>query len=155
LGNRYIFGASFDGNLSFSDKLSLRGDLNIIEAAKSKKYGPLPSISPLFGNLLLTYQKEVWFASLRYQFNGSKSPDDYSEGGEDGLDETPLISEFPELYAGTPAWTELSFLTQYQWNEKIYLTMGMDNIFDVHYRSFASGISAPGRNFKLGLNVQF
>src|SRR6056300_652854 len=155
LGNRYIFGASFDGNLSFSDKLSLRGDLNIIEAAKSTKYGPLPSISRLFGNLLLTYQKEVWFASLRYQFNGSKSPDDYSEGGEDGLDETPLISEFPELYAGTPAWTEMSFLTQYQWNEKIYLTMGMDNIFDVHYRSFASGISALGRNFKLGLNVQF
>jgi outer membrane receptor protein involved in Fe transport len=33
--------------------------------------------------------------------------------------------------------------------------MGLDNIFDVHYRSFASGISAPGRNFKLGVNIQF
>ena len=52
LGNRYIFGASFDGNFSFTDQLSLRGDLNIIEAAKSKKYGPLPSISPVFGNLV-------------------------------------------------------------------------------------------------------
>ena len=155
LGDRYIFGGSIDGNFSFTDQLSLRGDLNIIEAAKSKKYGPLPSISPVFGNLVLTYQKEAWFASMRYQFSGSKAPEDYSEGGEDGLDETPLISEDPLLYAGTPAWSELSFLSQYQWSDKIYLRMGLDNIFDVHYRSFASGISAPGRNFKLGVNIQF
>ena len=119
------------------------------------KYGPLPSISPVFGNLVLTYQKEAWFASMRYPFSGSKAPEDYSEGGEDGLDETPLISEDPDLYAGTPAWSELSFLSQYQWNDKIHLRMGLDNIFDVHYRSFASGISAPGRNFKLGVNIQF
>jgi hemoglobin/transferrin/lactoferrin receptor protein len=92
---------------------------------------------------------------MRYQFSGSKAPEDYSEGGEDGLDETPLISEDPDLYAGTPAWSELSFLSQYQWNDKIHLRMGLDNIFDVHYRSFASGISAPGRNFKLGVNIQF
>ena len=64
LGNRYILGVSIDGNFSFTDKLSLRGDLNIIEAAKSMKYGPLPSISPVFGNLVLTYQKEAWFASI-------------------------------------------------------------------------------------------
>jgi len=155
LGDRYIFGGSIDGNFSFTDQLSLRGDLNIIQAAKSKKYGPLPSISPVFGNLVLTYQKEAWFASMRYQFSGSKALEDYSEGGEDGLDETPLISEDPDLYAGTPAWSELSFLSQYQWNDKIHLRMGLDNIFDVHYRSFASGISAPGRNFKLGVNIQF
>ncbi len=155
LGNRYLFGGSLDGNLTFSENLSLRGDLNFIEAAKSKQYGPLPSISPVFGNLLLTYKKEAWFASLRYQFSGPKDPEDYSEGGEDGLEETPLISESLGLYAGTPAWSELSFLTQYQCNEKIHFRIGLDNIFDVHYRSFASGVSAPGRNLKLGVHIQF
>ena len=155
LGDRYLFGASIDGNVSFSNTLSLRGDLNIIEALKSDRYGPLPSISPLFGNLLLSYEKENWFASLRYQFNGRKDPRDYSDGGEDGLEETPLLSTSPIIYAGTPAWTELSILTQYQWNKQVFVRLGLDNIFDVHYRSFASGISAPGRNLKLGLNVRF
>ncbi len=155
LGNRYLFGASLDGNISLTSNFLLKGDLSIIEALKNKQYGPLPSISPIFGSLLLTYQKNNWFTSLRYQFSGSKDPDDYSDGGEDGLEETPLISESEGLYAGTPSWSELSLLTQYQLSQKIHLRLGLDNIFDVHYRSFASGISAPGRNFKLGVNISF
>ena len=154
LGNRYLFGGSLDGNLTFSEYLSLRADINLIEAVKSDQYGPLPSISPLFGNLLLTYNKKDWFTSLRYQFSGAKDPEDYSFGGEDGLEETPQIPGSTNLFAGTPAWTEFSFLTQYQWNEKIRIRLGLDNIFDVHYRSFASGVSAPGRNLKLGINIQ-
>ena len=154
LGNRYLFGGSLDGNLTFSEYLSLRTDINLIEAVKSDQYGPLPSISPLFGNLLLTYNKKDWFTSLRYQFSGAKDPEDYSFGGEDGLEETPQIPGSTNLFAGTPAWTEFSFLTQYQWNEKIRIRLGLDNIFDVHYRSFASGVSAPGRNLKLGINIQ-
>jgi hemoglobin/transferrin/lactoferrin receptor protein len=155
LGNRYIIGASLDGNLSFSERLSLRGDLNFIEALKSDRYGPLPSISPVFGNLILNYQKESWMASLRYQFSDRKNPEDYSLGGEDRLDETPLVSRTKGIYAGTPAWSEFSIIYQYQWNNKINFNLGVDNIFDVHYRSFASGISAPGRNFKLGISVKF
>ena len=155
LGNRYLFGASLDGNISLSKNFSIRGDLSIIEALKNDQYGPLPSISPIFGSLLLTYQKNNWFSSLRYQFSGSKDPKDYSNGGEDGLEETPLISVSQGLYAGTPSWSELSLLTQYPLNENVLLRLGLDNILDVHYRSFASGISAPGRNFKLGVNISF
>ena len=155
LGNRYLFGASLDGNFSLSRNFSLKGDLSIIEALKNDQYGPLPSISPIFGSLLLNYQKNNWFSSLRFQFSGSKDPEDYSTGGEDGLEETPLISISQGIYAGTPSWSELSFLTQYQLNRNVFLRLGLDNIFDVHYRSFASGISAPGRNFKLGVNVSF
>ena len=155
LGNRYLFGGSLDGNLNLTDNLSLRADLSIIEAIKSEQYGPLPSISPVFGSILLTYQNKDWYTNLQYQFSGSKNPGDYSLGGEDGLEETPLISESQRLYAGTPSWSEFSILTQYQLYEKVFLRFGLDNIFDVHYRSFASGISAPGRNFKLGVNISF
>ena len=93
LGNRYLFGASLDGNISLSSNLSLRGDLSLITALKDQQYGPLPSISPVFGGLLMTYQKNNWFTSLRYQFSGSKDPEDYSNGGEDGLDCYKLIIE--------------------------------------------------------------
>ena len=31
----------------------------------------------------------------------------------------------------------------------------IDNIFDIHYRTYSSGISAPGRNIRLGLNLKF
>ena len=155
LGNRYMLGTSLDGNIFFTDKISLKGDFNIINALKNDQYGPLPSISPVFINLFINYEKKKWFASLRYQYSGSKNPEEYSLGGEDGLEETPIISESQGIYAGTPAWSELSFLTQFSLNENGKITIGLENIFDVHYRSFASGVSAPGRNLRLGLNLKF
>ena len=155
LGNRYIYGSSIDGYFSMSRSLSIRGNLSIIEGVKSKKYGPLPSISPAFGRLFIQYQKEKWLSHFSYQFSDKKNIEDYSEGGEDGLEETPLISENPELFAGTPAWKELSWLTQYRYKENTLFRIALENIFDVHYRSFASGISSPGRNLKLGINYTF
>jgi len=32
---------------------------------------------------------------------------------------------------------------------------GVDNIFDTHYRTFASGISQPGRSFQVGVSLDF
>lgn len=155
LGNRYLYGASIDGNFSISDPLSIRGSLDLIKAVKSNKYGPLPSISPAFGRLFLQYQKNDLLSHLSFQFSGKKDPNDYSLGGEDGLEETPLLSGNPIIFAGSPAWSELSWLAQYQWRENTVFRIALDNIFDVHYRPFASGISAPGRNLKLGLNYTF
>ena len=155
LGNRYLFGASMDYYYSFTESISTQGNLSYISAVKDELYGPLPSISPLFGSLLLTFKKEAWHASLRFQFSDSKSPENYSLGGEDGLKETPLLSENSMLYSGTPSWNDLSLLTQYKLKENISFRLGLDNIFDVHYRTFASGISAPGRNIKIGLNLSF
>ena len=155
LGNRYLYGGSLDGYFSISKLLSIRGNLSIIKAAKSNKYGPLPSISPLFGRLFLQYQKGEWLSHFSYQFSDKKHPDDYSFGGEDGLEETPLITANPIVYAGTPTWSELSWLVQYRFKENTIFRVALDNIFDVHYRPFASGISAPGRNLKLGINYRF
>jgi len=155
LGDRYLLGASIDGYLSILEPLSLRGNLSIIDAAESKKYGPLPSISPAFGRVFLLYQKTKWLTHLAFQFSAKKKVSDYSLGGEDGLEETPLISETPERYAGTPAWNEVSFLSQYRLKENTLIRIALDNIFDIHYREFASGISAPGRNLKIGLNYSF
>jgi hemoglobin/transferrin/lactoferrin receptor protein len=155
LGNRYLYGASVDGNFSMSNSLSLRGSLDLIKAAKSKKYGPLPSISPAFGRVLIQYQKNDWLSHLSFHFSDKKEPRFYSLGGEDGLEETPLLSENPEIFAGSPAWSELSWLAQYRWKENTFFRVALENIFDVHYRPFASGISAPGRNLKLGVNYSF
>ena len=155
LGNRYLYGGSLDGYFSISKILSIRGNLSIIEAAKSNKYGPLPSISPLFRRLFLQYQKGDWLSHFSYQFSDKKHPDDYSFVGEDGLEETPLITANPVVYAGTPTWSELSWLVQYRFKENTIFRVALDNIFDVHYRPFASGISAPGRNIKLGINYRF
>ena len=72
---------------------------------------------------------------------------------EDGLEETPIIKGSNEIkYAGTPSWYDFSILGDYILNKNIKLNFGIYNLFDFHYREFGSGISAPGRNFQIGLN---
>ena len=155
LGNRYLYGGSLDGYYSLNTFLALRGNLSFIQAVKSEKYGPLPSISPAFGRIFIEYQKSNWLSYLSFEFSDNKNIEAYSIGGEDGLEETPLLSENPLLYAGTPAWSELSWLAQYRWKKSTSFRIALENILDTHYRPFASGISAPGRNLKLGVNYSF
>ena len=155
LGNRYLYGGSLDGYYSLNTFLALRGNLSFIQAVKSEKYGPLPSISPAFGRIFIEYQKSNWLSYLSFEFSDNKNIEAYSIGGEDGLEETPLLSENPLLYAGTPPWSELSWLAQYRWKKSTLFRIALENILDTHYRPFASGISAPGRNLKLGVNYNF
>ena len=155
LGNRLLYGTSVDGYLNLTKSLSIQGNLSYIQSMKSEKYGPLPSISPTFGNLIIKHNKNKWFTSLQFQFSGKKDPKKYSLGGEDGLEETPLIPGSTGYYAGTPAWNDLSFQTQFQYSKDLNFSFGIENIFDVHYRTFSSGISAPGRNLRLGVNLRF
>jgi len=155
LGNRYLYGGSLDGYYSLNTFLALRGNLSFIQAVKSEKYGPLPSISPAFGRIFIEYQKSNWLSYLSFEFSDNKNIEAYGIGGEDGLEETPLLSENPLLYAGTPAWSELSWLAQYRWKKSTSFRIALENILDTHYRPFASGISAPGRNLKLGVNYSF
>ena len=72
----------------------------------------------MFGRIQATYTQARWDAALSYQFSGSKLPEEYSYGGEDGLEETPIINpstEDPMLrYAGTPAWGVTNFLVNFK-----------------------------------------
>ncbi len=58
-------------------------------------------------------------------------------------------------YAGTLAWTTYNFYSDYQINDKLSVNFAVENILDLHYRPFSSGVSSPGRNFIIGLRGSF
>ena len=116
----------------------------------------MPPISPIFGTISGEHTKDKIKISALYKFSGDKSPKDYSLGGEDGLEETPVITENSNgiIYAGTPKWSDFSIYTNYDISEDVKIRIALTNIFDNHYRTFASGISAPGRSFQIGLYLK-
>ena len=95
------------------------------------------------------------------EFSSSKKPKDYSFGGEDGIEETPFENETnsngipSKKYYGSPKWSVFSFKSNYYINDNFSVNFGLENIFDLNYRKFASGISSSGRNLLLGLNIKF
>ena len=156
LGNRFIHGFSIDGFNNLSRSLKIDYSLTYTQGDNNESYGPLPSISPLFGSLSLNYINNDLTIRAVYKFSDSKDPSEFSIGGEDGLDETPYIIGQDGLknFLGTPSWSDFSILASKKISSNSSLRLGIMNIFDIHYRTFASGISAPGRSFQAGLNLK-
>ena len=153
-----IWGGDIEIKWKKNDFLSFNGKFTFTNAEKNQKYGPLPSILPFFGTLEIQYKNKKLWTNLSYIFNSSKKPNDFSRTGEDGLEETPIInpnaSEDIKKYAGTPKWAIFNLATVYNYNKNVIFRLGIENIFDIHYKTFASGISQPGRNFYLGIELK-
>lgn len=58
-------------------------------------------------------------------------------------------------YAGSLAWTTYNFYGEYSINEQFSLNFSFENILDLHYRPFSSGVSSAGRGFSLGIRGSF
>ena len=157
MGAASIHGASFEGKWNLTPHLTVSSDLTFTRTDFIEGFGPLPSILPFYGANMLQYNKDKLSVSIRNRFSSAKNPEDYSLGGEDGLDETPveLNSEgFPQ-FIGTPSWSIFNLSGSYAWTEQLVIRAGLENVFDVHYREFASGISASGRSLMFGASLDF
>lgn len=64
---------------------------------------------------------------------------------------------FPEQQIAylLPAWFTVNLRLSYKVFKLLSLQAGVDNIFDTQYRTFASGINAPGRNFILAVRFHY
>ncbi len=159
-GNAFVVG----GTLSFQSKLSEHFKINSSATyTKGKAYDteePLSSIPPLFGNTGISYNLNKWNFGLDFRFNTRKNSEDYNiTEGIDNIEETPIINEEAleeiDKYYGTPSWQTFNFSTQYKLSRYVTFRLHIDNIFDQHYKEFASGVSAPGRNLSISLNSHF
>ena len=57
--------------------------------------------------------------------------------------------------SGTPAWWTLNFRASANVAPNVWVTAGVENIFNYRYRSHGSGIDAPGRNLFVGIDLRF
>ena len=72
LGNRFIHGFSIDGFNNLSRGLKIDYSLTYTKGDNNESYGPLPSISPLFGSLSLNYINNDLTIRAVYKFKDSK-----------------------------------------------------------------------------------
>jgi len=55
----------------------------------------------------------------------------------------------------SPGWYTLNIKGSYQISKTIELNLGMENLANIRYRPYSSGIVAPGRNFIIALRAGF
>jgi len=141
----YGFEASLDAALT--SNLSFSSYLTYTYGSVAEEDVPLDHIPPVFGMTSVKLDLTKFTAEFYARYNSWKHIKDYSPSGEDN-----------EAYAtadGMPSWMTLNLRASYQVNKYLNIQAGFENILDTHYRVFASGISAPGRNFILTLRSNF
>lgn len=108
---------------------------------------PLDHVPPITGRIGIKYETTRWMTELYSLYNGKKRLFDYNPNGEDNIQySTPL---------GTPSWYTINFKTAVNVSDNVKVQAGVENILDKNYRYFASGMSAPGRNFVLAVRYNY
>lgn len=108
---------------------------------------PLDHIPPTFGRIGFKHDGKKWLGELYSLFNGWKKIADYNPNGEDN-----------QQYAtvdGMPSWFTLNLRGQVNIGNNLSAQLQVENLLDRNYRYFASGISAPGRNFIFSVKATF
>lgn len=106
---------------------------------------PLDHIAPFTSKLGLNVKFQKTHTQIYTQYQAAKKLQDYSTSGEDNL-----VYTEPN---GSPAWFTVNLKTSYSPTNMVSIQAGIENILDTQYRTFSSGINAPGRNFYIGISL--
>lgn len=128
-------------------EFSYNSQMGKYKASDNAAETPLDHIAPVFGRAGLKWMDKKWWAEAFVLFNGKKAKADYSPSGEDNAQYAPG--------GESPAWTTYNLRVNYTLLKGFQLQLTAENLTDLHYRYFASGISAPGRNFIAALKIEF
>ena len=148
-GKAFVTGFSTSFSTYFATNLQFNASFNynLGRVVEDGVYSPLDHIAPYFGKIGLMYN-EKWASFEAYMlYNGKKDISNYSGSGEDNYAYAPV--------GGMPAWETYNFKTSFNVIKNATLFVGVENILDTQYRTFSSGINAPGRNIYGGLKYNF
>ena len=148
LENSFIYGARCEVHSQFAESYAFNGTINYTRGHTILGGVPLSHIPPIFGRMGLLKKSEEWSVESYVLFNGAKGLNLYGDATTDNLAEALNGTS-------TPAWWTWNIEATYDLSEELHLQAGIQNILDVHYKPFASGISAPGRGVYVTVNANF
>ena len=144
-------------DLWFSGSLTQTKGIYRLDDAAAEQ--PLDHIPPVYGQASLRWNGKGWFAEAQCLFNGMKKAEDYSSSGEDNQELQPIgladINGDGKADGFNPAWQCWNIRGGYQHRSGLTATLAIENVLDLHYRYFASGMSAAGRSVNVSLAYSF
>jgi len=151
----YVYGFEFGAEVFLSNELQLTTNLTITEGIEEDDSGEESAArhaAPTFGDLHLIWILPRLKTDLFLNYNGEISYKDlaFSERSKDYLYD---LNANGDPYA--PSWYTLNLRSQYNLSERLTASLTLENMTDQRYRSYSSGISAPGINLILGMGYKF
>ncbi len=146
----HTYGFNTNITVDFTEQLSFFGTVTYTYGRFKNPDGtkfPQDHIPPVFGKGLLKYMHPKFETETFILFNGAKKLKDYNPDGEDNLQYATID--------GMPSWFTFNWRNSIRITKMTRVQFSIENIFDRNYRYFASGFSAPGRNYVIAFRTSF
>jgi hemoglobin/transferrin/lactoferrin receptor protein len=109
-------------------------------------------VTPNFGMASLDYQYRKLHISFYSRYNAELSNASMSPSEKD---KAYIYAKDVNGLPYSPAWTTINLKASLSYSQVVQFNIGLENITDVRYRPYSSGISAAGRNLILSINGKF
>ncbi len=141
----FIYGFNSSAKLSFLKHWEVYSSLSYTKGILLNENNPLGHIPPVFGKTAINYIDKNGTAKFFIQYNGWKRIDNYGDGNIDNPSEATAD--------GTPSWITYNIQFNIPINKVLSTSFGCYNITDIHYKTFSSAISSPGRSWLISLRL--
>ncbi len=149
-GRATVYGGSFAFDVKLNRMFSFISCITYTRGEDEDGY-TLRHVAPFFGNTTLRYFNKGIRIDLYANYNGKITYKDLA----------PSERNKPHIYAKdkdgnpySPAWWTMNLKTSYPLTDIFTLDFGVENLLNVRYRPYSSGIVAPGRNVFLVLRAR-
>ena len=146
-GSGIIRGFGITLNGTFMNNFLLKVGLVYTYGRDNENKEPLRHIPPFYGGIDLTYKHSFLSVTNTFSFNEKKT-----------FEQMPL-SERGKTHIfdsnGTPDWWTWGIHMDINPTSMIKIGVKLDNILDIHYRPYSSGISGAGRHIATSLSISF
>jgi hemoglobin/transferrin/lactoferrin receptor protein len=146
-----IYGLSMDVEFRLLPGLDFSTNLTFTEG-EDDAGNAIRHVAPTFGQTEFEYHTSGWRVALYARYNG-KIPNSDLAPSEQSKTHMYALNDAGEPYS--PSWWTLNLKGSYQISEHFKVNAGVENILDVRYRPYSSGIAGPGRNFIFTLRASF
>lgn len=146
----WIYGFELGLKIALSKQLKLTSQYSVVGGSEEENGIEMPvrHAAPNFGNTHLVWSKNKFKLDAFVNYNNELS---FNQLAPSEIEKDYMYAKDGNSNPYSPSWVTLNFRSQYQISNSTMITASLENITDQRYKTYSSGIAAPGRNFILSL----
>jgi len=123
-----------------------------VEELEDKTTSPSRHAAPNFGATKLRYQSKKMTLELSSQYSAAMT---FEKMPQEEIGKPAIYATDTNGNPYSPSWLIVNFATRIPITPSIQINAGIENIGDLQYRGYSSGIVSPGRNFQVSVKGTF
>ena len=147
----WIYGFEVGLKINFSKAVYFSSQYNITGGTEEDNDVEVPvrHVAPNFGNSHIVWDSKKFRADFFAEYNNELS---FNQLAPSEIEKDYIYALDANGNPYAPSWYTLNLRAQYKIIKNGTLSMSLENITDQRYKTYSSGIAAPGRNFIVALS---